>query len=586
MFFIAATLSIKKERIGSMRKRLSIIPILALSILFSGCSSSDQDLYMSMEKEADEIVENTNFDVLEDASQKQIKKQINKIYDTKYSEQVKENIDYLKLQDTYDETNPLIIHNPYGTNTCSLYVYYKTDTAYQTSYTIHADGVSDFTQTLESSLKKTHEFQIIGLIPNVKNTITLNMVDKKGNTDSYSFTYNFGELLGEEKVKLSQTEQSQQSTTDATQLADGLYVVLGNDSDGLDFMYYYDNGGVLRGEVPIRGYRSHRLLFKDDLMYYSISEYKIATVDSLGQVKKIIDTGEYQLHHDYAFDNDNNLLVLASKEIKGDYENSRSEDLLLKINLDTKEITDVLDLEDVFKDYKKTTSIPEDTKNSEGVYGLDWMHINTIQCLDDDSIILSSRETSTIIKLSDVFKKTKIDYLIGEENFWQDTKYANKVLKKDGNFATATGQHSVTYETDNSLPKGQYYLYMFNNNFSASQTNPTYDWSQIVGSYHKNNFAMTKDEVTNSHSYYYKYLVDEKAGTYKLVQSFEVPYSSHVSSVQDIDSNIVVDSGFQGIFGEYGKDGNLLRQFKMKRNKYMIYRVYKYTFNDFYFNKK
>ena len=565
------------------RLRLMFVPMLSLTLLLSGCSKDS--LASSLEKKKDKVAENTNFDKLDDVSDKTVKKQINKIYDTQYSAEVKKSLENMKLQGHYDESNPLIVHNPYGTNTCSLYVYYTSEKAYKTSYTIHADGVSDFTQTLESKPTKTHEFQIIGLIPNTENTITLDMVDRLGNSTTYSFTYNFGELLGDEKVKLSQTEQSQQLTTDSMQLSNGLYVILGNDSDDLDFMYYYDNGGVLRGEVPIRGYRSHRLLFKGGLMYYSISAYKIAAVDSLGQVHKVISTGKYQLHHDYAFDNDNNLIVLGSKEIEGDYKNSRSEDLLLKINPSTNSIVATLDLGDVFSNYKKQTSVPESDKNSEGVYGLDWMHINSIQCLEDNSIILSSRETSTIIKLSNVFDDTKIDYLIGQESFWQDTKYANKLLEKIGDFSNATGQHSVTYEEDDSLEKKQYYLYLFNNNFGASQTNPSYDWSQVVGTNLKNNFYMTKDEVANAHSYYYKYLVDEKNGTYQLVKSFEVPYSSHVSSVQDIGSNIVVDSGFQGIFGEYDSNGNLLRQFKMKRSSYMIYRVYKYTFNKFYFNK-
>ena len=41
-------------------------------------------------------------------------------------------------------------------------------------------------------------------------------------------------------------------------LGDGLYAILGNDSDEQDFMFYYDTNGVLRGEIPVLYYRSHR----------------------------------------------------------------------------------------------------------------------------------------------------------------------------------------------------------------------------------------------------------------------------------------------------------------------------------------
>lgn len=73
--------------------------------------------------------------------------------------------------------------------------------------------------------------------------------------------------------------------------------MLGNDSTALDFIYYYDNEGTLRGEVPILGYCGHRLIFDDDHMYYSISETKMAQVKRVGQVTNVYDLGNYELHH-------------------------------------------------------------------------------------------------------------------------------------------------------------------------------------------------------------------------------------------------------------------------------------------------
>lgn len=561
-----------------MKRSKALASIISAVLLLSGCSATSSVNYVEIESSDDTVLQNTNFDALEDREEESVQAEIESIYNANYSQLAKDNLDSLKEENEYTQENPLIVHNPFGTNTLSLYVYFKSDKKFTTSYTIHADGYTDYSQTIESTKTKEHEFQIIGLIPDVDNEITLTYSD--GST--YTFTYNPGSLLGQEEMQLEQT-----STIQTESLTNGLYTILGNDSDELDFMYYYDNTGTIRGEIPIRGYRSHRILFNKDLMYYSISQYKIAVVDNLGQVKQIISTGDYELHHDYVFDEDGNILVLASKLVEDDYENSRSEDLIIKINTESGEITDELDLGDIFSDYKENFATrPEDDENSEGVYGMDWIHINTIQYAGDDSIILSSRETSTIIKLSNPFDEdVSIDYLIGEEGFWKDTEYADKVLTKVGDFSTATGQHSVTFEKDDSLEDGQYYLYLFNNNFGSSATNTEYDWSQIEGTNLIGNYAMSKEQLQNAHSYYYKYLVDENAGTYSLVQSFEVPFSAYVSSAQDIDGNIVIDSGFQGLFGEYSSDGTLLAQFKMKKSKYMIYRVYKYSFDGFYFNK-
>mgnify|MGYP000043191918 FL=1 len=117
--------------------------------------------------------------------------------------------------------------------------------------------------------------------------------------------------------------------------------------------------------------------------------------------------------------------------------------------------------------------------------------------------------------------------MIGEKDFWEDTSYISCLLEiKKGDFTIQGGQHTITYETDESLADGQYYLYMFNNNIGISETRPDYDWSSIG--------LKTSSEVDGKNSKYYKYLVDENEGTFELVDSFKVPYSGYVSSAQDI----------------------------------------------------
>lgn len=113
------------------------------------------------------------------------------------------------------------------------------------------------------------------------------------------------------------------------------------------------------------------------------------------------------------------------------------------------------------------------------------------------------------------------------------------MLTKDessGEFSGTGGQHSITYVEDSSLPEGQYYLYMFNNNMGISETRPDYDWTRIDGIE-----TEVSDEGT---SYYYRYLVDENAGTYTLTDFFALPFSAYVISVQEYgDGTVLADSG-------------------------------------------
>ena len=500
------------------------------------------------------------------------KEQIKEIYTTEYQEAVKKRLETAKESGTYTTEKMLVEQNPFGTNTLSLYVYFATEEPVSVSYVVSVPDseIADFGGKVnqEETYTTEHEFQVIGLIPDMENTITFTPEAEDGTITTASCKYKMGSLAGEEEVQLKQTAGQTDVSSQISLPDSGLYVILGNDSDDVDFMYYYDENGTISGEVPLIGYRSHRLVFENDRMYYSISETKIAAVNELGMVEQVYDLGNYQLHHDYVFDDDGNLLILATDTGK-----QTVEDCVLKLNPSTGEVSCTLDLEDLLGDYKESLGMDQED--------LDWVHINTIQWMGEDSILLSSRETSTILKIQNLNTAPEIAYMIGEESFWEVTGYENLLLTKDesnGSFSSAGGQHTVTYVTDDSLPDGQYYLYLFNNNLGYSESRPDYDWSQID--------QIATDLSSGTTSYYYKYKVDENAGTYTLVQSFEVPFSGYVSSVQECEDTILVDSGMQGLIGEYKEDGTLVKQFQMNLSKYYIYRVYKYDFSGYLFTEE
>lgn len=468
-----------------------------------------------------------------------------------------------------------VTEDPYGTNTTSLYVYFTTDDAVAVSYTVHADGYTDFTRDAyqESQYSKTHEFQLLGLIPGEKNTVAITLTDADGKSRTHAIEHRGASLLGNEEVQLEKTV----AADSGEDLGGGLYAILGNDSDEQDFMFYYDTNGVLRGEIPVLYYRSHRLLFDDDgLMWFSASTHHMVAMNRLGKLEKIYDLGsDYILHHDYALDSNGDIVLLATELGRDD---NAVQDQVIKLSTSTGSVTRLVDFGELFADYKaSTTHAGTDESDSNAKNRWDWLHCNTIQLLDDGSALFSARETSTIIKVDDLESDPTLDYMIGEPSVWAGTDEASSFLTKSGDFSDTGGQHSITYVADDSLPDGQYYMYMFDNNFGTSLTRPDFDWSVIDG-------ISTELSSDTANSRYRKYLVNENAGTYTEVSSFVVPYSPYVSSAQELDNGqILIDSGMKGLFGQYNKDGDLLAQFKMTLNSAYIYRVYKYDFSGFYF---
>ena len=511
------------------------------------------------------------------------------LYDVDAQATIAEELESQKDGQTLAE--PLVVYNPFGSNSQALYVYFTTDAAATVSYTVSvsddevasieddsltSDSIADFTRDVADGESATEfEFSLYGLIPNVENTVTITATYESGDIETTTFACDMCDVLGDEDLQLVIEE----GESDA-ELEDGLYAILGNEhSDAMNFVYFYDNDGILRGELPLAETRSQRLIFEDDLMYFSYTNTELCAMNELGQVVKdypLNDDGtrRFRMHHDYVSNGDY-LIILGT-----DNDSDTIEDLVYFLNKETGDIDYTLDMGDLMGSYKESAleyhyaNTEDEGANYDGEEGVDWIHINGVQWIGDDSILLSCREISSIIKVSDVFGEPYIDYILSSEEYWEGTEYEDLVYAQDGDFTVQGGQHSIEYIEDDSLEDGQYYIVMFNNNLGLSaQTTSDFDYASVGLTISE---KWSDDESYNS--YYYKYLVDENAGTFSLVESIAVPYSGLISSAQDLEANVVVDSGLKGIFGEYDEDGELIRQFTLvsDTDENSIYRVYKY----------
>ena len=514
--------------------------------------------------------------------QKKIRKQIVATYNVEKQAAIKDKLDAEYAAGNYDETTPFVKADPFGTDTLSCYVRFATTGPVTVSYKVAGRKKSDdepevaaFSRTPRGGDAPIteHEFKVIGLIPNHKNTVTLTCTAQDGTSRTSTFTVKTPALKGEEEERLAATAGESN-----TPLADGLFTILGNDSSKLDFMYLYDNAGQIRGEVPIVGYRSHRLLFSGDgSMIMSVSTTKMAQINAIGQVVNVWSTGDYELHHDYAFDDDGNLLVLASHAgseadldvdraaaKKDEGERVNVEDLIIKIDVTTGDVSLVVDLGDIFPDLKASAKVAQDGD-------LDWIHINTIQWLGGGTVLLSSRETSTVIKLTDIYGTPTVDWLMGSSDFWAGSGFEDKLLQAQGDFSLNAGQHSVTYlPSSDTATTGCYQVLLYDNNFGAAESYPKFDWGQLGA-------AVVTDYSKGTHSFGRVFTVDETARTYELEEQIAVPFSGYVSSAQRVgDSNsMLVASGQAKTFTEYDRYGLPIATYEMEAEKF-IYRVYKY----------
>ena len=505
---------------------------------------------------------------------------------TYYDEDVQDRLAYTLLDLTREKTytlgSPLAVLNPFGTGSNGLYLYFRTDAPTQVTYTVHVEdeSIPDYTATVNNQgadgYSRLQEFLLVGLVPGMENTVTLSAETRQQGT-AYTFTIDMPESASGYTSQL----EVEDGDVDVEQLSDGLFYAMGF-GDYYGYTFFFDNEGVLRYEMVLEGYHSDRFLWDDDgSLITCVGSQKIARINRFGQVTQVYDLGQYELHHDINWGPEGTILALAT-----DTEGETVEDQVLKIDLTTGEVSHVVDFTQVFQSYFEETRPVQATDPfglwSEGEW--DWLHLNSLQYVEEDNaIIVSSRETSTIIKAT-LEEEPQIFWMAGNPDFWEGTDFASYCLEAEGDFLFQYGQHDVEQMDATQVEKlgfapaeeGQIYLRLYNNNYYAMSSRDDFQ----VEVPDEVSTSSTVDGEANSHVYFY--LVDENKGTFTLVDSFDLPYSSLVSNVQDTGDTFVVNNGVSQCFEEYDQQGQLIRQYQYSCTA-NGYRVMKDDFAGYWF---
>ena len=448
---------------------------------------------------------------------------------------------------------PLAVLDPFGTGSNGLLLSFQTERRSQIRYTVHTTSAElpDYTAVAQSSadgnsFSRNHCFLLIGLVPGETNEVTLEALGERGRVQqTVTFTIDMPEAVSGYANQLDTTDGDSTAA-----LTDGLYYAMGL-GDYYGYTFFFDNDGVLRYEMVLEGFHSDRFLYTDGGLYTCVSSRKIALMSPLGQAVRVYDLGQYELHHDINWGPDGIILALVN-----DTEQDTVMDVVISLDPATGEVSEVVDFSELMDGYygEMTHPVPITGGSFWQAGEDDWLHLNSVQYMEkDDSILVSSRETSTIIKVSDIGGTPTLSAFIGDPAFWADTPYADLCYAMDGDFVAQYGQHDVELVADDSLEDGQYLLRMYDNNYWSLSTRDGYD-PELADS-------VSTSLTSGDASYITFYLVDDNAKTFSLVEQHAVPYSAIVSNAQEIGGNFVVNSGVAHQFGEYDSDGNLIRAF-------------------------
>lgn len=474
-----------------------------------------------------------------------------------------------KAEKSWTAADPLLVLDPFGTTTTGLYVFLEGEGTQPVEFTVEAPVTEPFARAAANHAEAGFEGLLMGLVPGADNVLTLQRAAASG-----------GALEGTLRIK---APASQYATTIAADVPDpealspGLFALSGVTGQGNN-SYLFDASGVMRGELVSADSPQHRVLLQEGRLVLTTGSRQVSVISPLGHADPIIDLGDQSVHHDLVV-RDGVAHVLTSRMGQ-----EQVEDRVVRVDLSSGDVDEVVDLRTLFPAYEKAAHRQEGEAGGSTVQGKDWIHINSIDVVDG-VMYLSARETSTIIALENALEaggEPSVRWMIGVEELWDGTEGEGRFLAPEGQVIGNAGQHAVERIDDDSLPEGQFYLEMFNNNYWKLSTRDAADWEDIGP---PDASSQERDGV----SHVLRYLVDENAGTYRQDEAIEVAYSSVVSNVHrlgegGLQAPMIVNSGRVDEFTERAADGTVLASYRYDSAS-LGYRVYKDAFDGFWFTE-
>lgn len=546
-----------------------------------------------------ELIEITKADVIQAQTiQKKVLKRIQKqavktVYTKKYQNAADHILEQYKEKQEYTLDEPLWILNPYGTMENGLYLYYTSAEPCKVSYTVSVDNeaMQDFQAQIYTSGDEAgteHEGIIIGLIPGVKNYVTLSETNEEQEVINYKvFCINLEKMPVEKQMIFTDGAETQ-----SEDLTEGFYVLLSNQEATTGEIQFIDTYGVKRLTIAVDKLVNLEVETVDGYLVYPKDSKTFVVLNRFGKAEYIYSLGEYIYENSMTYDkNTGCIYMIASNPLR-----ESKEDLVLAMNLGNGEVKVVMDfveaMPEIYEDFletaktskedaEKTTTENDDTETAntskedtekttskkvdtgkantskedttEDDTAIHWIKLNSLAFLGDDQLVVSSKALSSIICITNLREKASLDYIVSDQSIWKDTSLVNILYQSIGSFEPFTEQSNIQIFTDDKrLIQGQYYVIMYDGKNGC-----------------------------------YKIFVDENTKTFTLADLISFSSSELNGSIQVYQSHLIYlvnENDVTGVFGEYNQEGELLASYIIDEEARNYHKVKKISGSGIWFD--
>ncbi len=375
--------------------------------------------------------------------------------DMRVREKVYEDILYTK---NYTFQDIAVIRDPYKIAPLTALALFYTKKPCKVRFTVLGDtseddisGVMPYTQY--------HRVTILGLYPDRKNEINLDLLDDLDNIlDTQKITIRTDPLPSDLKDVVTCRQKN-------GRMAYKLIFITG----GVDLRTCaFDSSGNIRYFLSrnVKGYgvfrmSNGRFLFSDKEIsiptYNSPHAIQIHEMDYMGRIHKSFYVKKGIHHNAIEMVSGGNILSCASS-LK-----EHTEDVIVEIDRKSYEVIKEFNLADIYDDYYQDM--------------IDWTHVNAIQYdKEEKTVMISSRNIHAITKVN--WETGELLWILSDPSFWEKTKMKDKILKPEGEIQWFYQQHSVVYiqeDIGEPLKEGQRRIMLFDNHWAKRRQAASYD---------------------------------------------------------------------------------------------------------------